>query len=336
VSTSWAYVAGDGTAEVKVLVSPAIEPNGGQDWVLKLESPVEMFQVTIGFDDPDQSYWLLGCDPTDCCPGSCTAGVCDVANPMLGPSVDACASHEGYLSLYGTHYVVLQGNLTSEDYPAIVDPTLLHVPYSPSPSRVTLGTLRIPESEALAGVQPGFRFDGITQPFELPGGGDYPDPVDLTGSGERSEDADADRISNDTDNCVVYANADQVDVGGLVRMGQPVPPFDGWGDGCQCGDALGDGQIAPAGFQGPSDPGDVGVLQQVLAGLPLDPDPELAAALAQAARARCSVSGTATGGGEPSDCDIKDVLTLALAIENQGPGISAVCARNTPDQPQDP
>jgi hypothetical protein len=153
--------------------------------------------------------------------------------------------------------------------------------------------------------------------------------VDLTGSGERSEDADADYISNDTDNCVVYANPDQVDVGGLQRMGEPAPPYDGWGDGCQCGDARGDGQIL-------SDAGDVQDLQDLLAGVPLHPDPEQAAALAQAARARCSVAGAATGSDQAYDCDIKDALTLALAIEHKGPGISAVCSRNTPGQPLDP
>jgi hypothetical protein len=157
--------------------------------------------------------------------------------------------------------------------------------------------------------------------------------VDLTGSGEASEDADADEISNDTDNCVVFANFDQVDVGGLHLIGQSAPPFDGVGDGCQCGDAMGDGQITPPNNP---DPGDVAELQKVLAEVPLDPDPQIAAQLARDALARCSVSGAATGGGEAFDCDIKDVLTLALALEGRGPGLSAVCSRNTPGQPLDP
>jgi hypothetical protein len=98
---------------------------------------------------------------------------------------------------------------------------------------------------------------------------------------------------------------------------------------------MGDGEISPPDFPSFGDPGDVRELQDVLAGAPLDPDPTTAAALAQAALARCSVSGVATGAEEAFDCDIKDVLTLALAIDNLGPGISAVCSRNTPGQPLD-
>jgi hypothetical protein len=67
----------------------------------------------------------------------------------------------------------------------------------------------------------------------------------------------------------------------------------------------------------------------------MDSDPQLAAAMAKAAKVRCSVSGMSTAAGEPFDCDIKDVLTLALAIEGQGPGLSAVCSRNTPGNPLD-
>jgi Regulator of chromosome condensation (RCC1) repeat len=324
--TNWAYVAGDGSAAVKVLVSPAIDPYGGRDWVLKFESPSEIRRIKIGFDARTSDYQLLGCDATDCCPGSCAGGVCSAPNDLLGPSVNLCASRAQYDPFYQSFYVVLQGALGAQTY--LGDHTLLHTPNQPAPSRVTLATLRVPASAA--SVEPGFKLQQIEQvaptgpPFVIPGSGDtaYPAPVDLTGSGERSEDADSDLISNDTDNCVVYDNPNQIDVGGLQLTGHPAPAFDGIGDGCQCGDALGDGQISSA---------DVTQLQQVLAG-----DPTLTASQIQAARARCSVSGVATGADHPYDCDIKDVLTLSLAMQGTGPGVSAVCSRNTPGQPLDP
>jgi hypothetical protein len=99
---------------------------------------------------------------------------------------------------------------------------------------------------------------------------------------------------------------------------------------------MGDGQITPPDYPNSGDPGDVAELQDVLAGVPLDSDPQIAEQMAQDALARCSVSGVATGAGEAFDCDIKDVLTLALAIEGRGPGLSALCSRNTPGQPLDP
>jgi hypothetical protein len=253
--------------------------------------------------------------------------VCSVSNPLLGPSVNLCNSRAEYNALLQTHYVVLQGDLDAKEF--LGDVTLLHVPNAPAPSRVTLALLRVPLAQA--NIEPAFKLEAIElvepmgPPFVVTGSGDpYPAPVDLTGSGEASEDADADEISNDTDNCVVFENFDQLDVGGLHVIGQSAPPFDGVGDGCQCGDAMGDGQITP---------GDVAELQDVLAG-----DPQIPAQLARDALARCSVSGIATGAGEAFDCDIKDVLTLALALEpgSPGPGLSAVCSRNTPGQPLDP
>jgi hypothetical protein len=98
---------------------------------------------------------------------------------------------------------------------------------------------------------------------------------------------------------------------------------------------MGDGQITPPDYPNSGDPGDVAELQDVLAGVPLDSDPQTAEQMAQDALARCSVSGVATGADEAFDCDIKDVLTLALAIEDWGPGLSAVCSRNTPGHPLD-
>jgi len=337
--TNWAYVAGDGEAAVKVLISPAIDPNDGEDWVLKLESPEEIRRIKIGFDDTTGLFETLECDATDCCPGTCSLDVCDQANLLLGPSIDPCKSRAEYNAILQVHYVILEGKLPADSF--LGDHTLIHTPNFPAPSRTTLGLLRVPPSRAH--IEPGFKLEEIDlvaptgPPFVIPGTGDtpYPAPVDLTGSGELSEDADGDEISNDTDNCVAYDNFYQIDTGGLQESGQPLPLFDGVGDGCQCGDALGNSQITGPGFPTPSDLGDVTELQNLLAGVPLDPEPVQAAAMAQAANARCSVSGITTGAGKPYDCDIKDVLTVALAIDGRGPGLSAVCSRNTAGQPLD-
>jgi len=327
-------VAGDGLADVQVLVSPAIDPNGGRDWVVKLESTAEIRRVKIGFQEETAgTFGFVGCNETDCSAGG-----------LVGPSVDLGASRIDYSDnpFLRILYVVLEGNLDADTY--LGDHTLLHVPNAPSPNRVTLGVLRVPAS--LANREPTFSLQEVDlvaptgAPFVVPGPGDtaYPDPVDLTGTGEISEDADADEISNDCDNCPVYANFPQLDGGGLEAAGQSPPPFDGVGDACQCGDALGDGKVRPATTPSTPTDGDVLELQWVLAGKwdLLDPDPQVAAAMAQAALERCGVSGEATAGGGPSDCDIKDLVTLALAIANQGPGISAVCERNMPGQASDP
>jgi len=52
-------------------------------------------------------------------------------------------------------------------------------------------------------------------------------------------DTDGDTVPDQTDNCVLAANADQQDTGGLGVNGPP----DGIGDACQCGDVSGDGRI---------------------------------------------------------------------------------------------
>jgi hypothetical protein len=325
--TNWAYVSGDGQAQVKVLVSPAINTNGGRDWVVKLDSSWEIKRAKIGFQTPATGgFEFVGCNSTNC----------NLSTSLLGPTVHPLLSRSQYNPLLRVFYVVLEGELDAESF---LDKTLLHVPNGPAPSRVTLGVLRVPAS--VAGITPAFSLDQVTlvtptgPPFTVPGGTAYPNPVDLTGTGEVSEDADADKISNDSDNCVVRHNFDQTDVGGLQLSGEPAPDFDGIGDGCQCGDALGDGGITPPGFPNPGDPGDVRELQDVLAGVPLDANPQVAEQMARDAQARCSVSGDATAGGMPYECDIKDVLTLALAIEGEVPGVSAVCSRNTPGQPLD-
>jgi alpha-tubulin suppressor-like RCC1 family protein len=334
--TNWASVAGDGEAAVKVLVSPAIDTNGGRDWVVKLESVAELRRVKIGFQTTASgTYQFIGCGTLDC----------ELSGGLLGPTVDLALSRSQHNPLLRILYVALEGQL---DAASVLgqgqlqgDATLLNVANPGAPSRVTLGVLRVPA--AAAGITPAFSLEQVTSvspvgpPFVIPGpaGTAYASPVDLTGTGEVSSDADADKISNDSDNCVVRHNFDQTDVGGLQLAGQPAPAFDGVGDGCQCGDALGDGGITPPGFPTPGDPGDVRELQDVLAGVPLDANPVLAEQMARDAEARCSVSGDATAGGEPYECDIKDVLTLALAIDGELQGVSAVCSRNTPGQPLD-
>jgi len=334
-------VAGDGLADLQVLVSPAIDPNGGSDWVVKLDSVAEVRRVKIGFQTASGGYSF----------GGCADQGCTLDPALVGPTVDTnpLLSHIQYDPFARILYVVLEGNLDAETVLGVGgtgDNTLLNVPNYPAPSRVTLGVLSVPPPPPEEPpVPPAFALDQVDlvdppgPPFVIPGpdGDAYAYPVDLTGTGEISEDADADLISNDTDNCPVYANFSQLDRGGLEAAGES-PPFDGVGDACQCGDALGDGRVTPPTEKTNPTDGDVLELQWVLAGKweSLNEDPQVAAAMAQAALERCSVSGEATAGGGPSDCDIKDLVTLALAIANQGPGISAVCERNMPGQASDP
>ena len=151
--------------------------------------------------------------------------------------------------------------------------------------------------------------------------------MQLSASGETTEDPDADRITTDSDNCFARANFDQVDVGGLNSSVLALDP-DGVGDACQCFDIDLDGRILPAGAL-PSDPGDVGRLQNELA----------QETVALDVQELCSTSSDATTFSsptlDPSACNMSDAVVTDLALRGEGPGINGVCVRNRLPVPAD-
>jgi len=214
-----------------------------------------------------------------------------------------------------TLYLTLPG-----DFPSNVelDPekTLILVPDAPSPSRVFLATLRVPLSVATTIPTPTFSGAGdiSTPPIQLPAGGTFDIAATyLAGSTVITEDSDGDGITNDTENCVFFPNPFQEDGGGLNEA-----LADGFGDACQCGD-LGEDVALPG----------VGVVSgaDVMAGAMLVAgavDPMLEAD----AQALCSVSGDSGGAGDPTSCNIKDLVVLQQATAaTPGSGLQAVCLR---------
>jgi hypothetical protein len=317
-SPSWAYVIGnDVPGQATLLISPAIVPNGGRDWLVKLESEWEIERAAFHFPTPSPSelFEFVGCDGA--------GGSCSLQGSLLGPTVDAEMSQSVDDPSAQRLSVLLEGKLDAEGADG---KTLVHVPEE-KPGRVTLGVLRVSQSVAQTLAQAEMAPTLVLDDLVEPGGTSFSGPVDLRGSGEASADFDVDDISDDTDNCPVWWNALQLDTGGLEVLPLPPPVFDGVGNDCQCGDAGGDGQILAGSPM--LQTGDVFEFQQVLAGAA--PDPQMVGPALE----RCSVAGEATVGGSPTECNIKDVVTLALAIANEPPGVSGVCVRNTGEQPGD-
>ncbi len=110
-----------------------------------------------------------------------------------------------------------------------------------------------------------------------------------------AQDADADGVLDESDNCVYTANPLQEDGGGL----QGAMP-DGIGDACQCGDLNGDGRI---------DLLDAALYQRALAGV-------LPVALEED---RCSVIGGRL------DCEPNDRQAMRQGLVGLAPGVSQVC-----------
>jgi hypothetical protein len=247
---------------------------------------------------------------------------CDAAG-SLGPSVDGTGSWTqgpaiflpGNASGKTTMFVHLEGNLTAT--PPTVGTTLVNVtdPDPGSRHRVTLGFLSVPASEA--GITPTPTFEGVTAwgpPFVLANGVSHPaTDVSLNGTRAASEDADVDKISNDTDNCRFARNGPdetnpQRDGGGLSQNFA-----DGRGDACQCGEAAGDGTIFSA---------DLLALRTVLAGGDAPEGETLADVLA-----RCSVDSSDLGAPpDPTSCNIKDLVVLQQALGGVG-DLASACLR---------
>jgi hypothetical protein len=138
-------------------------------------------------------------------------------------------------------------------------------------------------------------------------------------------DADQDKVSNVTDNCLHMPNDTQLDRGGL---GAGLQFGDGTGDLCQCGEVSGDGEILEIGA---SDDGDIDELLDLLTGLGTSGTP----AISGDALDRCNVSGdTPSAGDDPKSCDIKDAVVVALALDSgRGPNIkSTACAASQVQQ----
>ncbi len=127
------------------------------------------------------------------------------------------------------------------------------------------------------------------------------DQVLLAGGFDAGEDVDGDGLPDDADNCVLAANEQQLDDGGVLIENDS----DGIGNVCQCGD----GQLANTLFPGSVFPDDVPACQQALAGAETDPQTV----------ERCSV----TGGPE---FDIEDLVILQQGtVPASGVAIEQVC-----------
>ena len=133
-----------------------------------------------------------------------------------------------------------------------------------------------------AGVRPVITFEGAEQllgsvdPIIRSGGAGTiaASEVQLIGSGDGDDDFDGDLIGDDSDNCPRFANAGQLNRGGVFDD-QP----DLIGDACQCGDFFGDGIAGLVPEVTAED--DVLGCAEVLAGQVADP----------ADVARCSITG---------------------------------------------
>jgi alpha-tubulin suppressor-like RCC1 family protein len=340
---NWAFAVGPADAPVKFLVSPAPGDTTGRQYVVKLESNVELHRVTFGVSVPAgtplDAYRFLGCSsqgfldtPYATCETFDT--VCPAPSEFVGGSVDLCNSFavgpDAFMTNPNAVFFTLQGDLPADIDP--VDGTLVNVTDIPgnmidddddglvdNPGKVTLGLIEVPAGAAH--ITPTITLNGAievapTSLFVVPGGGSFtPANVALNGTAATSEDSDGDGVSNDTDNCVFAANATQTDFGGLNMI-----VADGRGDACQCGESNGDGRILPSGHPEGIGAGDVVDLQMVLA----DPKEN------SEEDKRCSVSPAASGAQNPAPSNILDVIALQEAVADvPGALIESVCLRAT-------
>ena len=295
----WAFAVGPADALVKIIVTPTRDADA-RDFDLKLESNIEVKKLTFGIRTAASGgiYELLRFGPSV---DSDTALVVDPSSfPAAGDA--------------NTLYLVLPGTFPSDVEPS-PETTLIHVPGPSSPSRVFLGTLRVPASQA--GTIPTPTFSGasdiMTPVIELPGGGSFDiAAASLSGSTVITEDSDGDGITNDTENCVFFPNPDQLDGGGLNQA-----IADGFGDACQCGDLGIDPELPGVGVVSAAD---VMAGAMLVAGAVVDP------VLQAAAEALCSVSGDSAGAGDPTSCNIKDLVVLQQATAGSG-NLQSVCLR---------
>jgi hypothetical protein len=305
---NWAFTLGPANAQVKIIVTRTPDGFEDREYDFKLETSIEVSNLTIGIRAATNL------------PGGEVYEI-----PIFGPSVGAAVVVDPdpfpVAGDENTLYLTLPGIFPSNVEP---DPekTLILVPDAPSPNRVFLATLRVPLSVKDTIPTPTFSGAGdiSTPPIQLPAGGTF-DIAEtyLAGSTVITEDSDGDGITNDTENCVFFDNPLQEDGGGLNEA-----LADGFGDACQCGDLIEDTRPP-----GPDVVNGVGVVSgaDVMAGAMLvagGVDPLLEAD----AQALCSVSGDSGGVGDPTSCNIKDLVVLQQATAaTPGSGLQAVCLR---------
>jgi hypothetical protein len=104
----------------------------------------------------------------------------------------------------------------------------------------TLGGIPFDDEDVLdwnpSGGAYAFAYDGSAPPALWVAG------ADLDAVSSFPADADGDGIGDVGDNCPHFANANQVDTGGIGASSGP----DGIGDACQCGDVSGNGRVTTA------------------------------------------------------------------------------------------
>jgi hypothetical protein len=270
------------------------------------------FQVTIQSDADEVNKLAFGIRlpagilPSQVSFGGCTGGPINAGGGVM---VRTCAPNPGNLgggvdtsvgtyvllpneptrpvgTLPDTMYVVLKGKYAT-------GAPLLSLNYAGQ--RNKLGVIQF-ANPSLFPPLPGLTFEGAGV---LPGvttvvqSADGSNPltageVAFVGGSAVAEDTDHDGLGDDADNCVNFANSDQLDSGGLGETGSA----DGVGNKCQCGDgqSVNNGTIFPE---------DVTACQQALALGTVD----------QQTLDRCSVLGSI-------EVNLDDIAQLQLATSD--------------------
>jgi hypothetical protein len=318
------YIAAVGSNSSDVLVTidrapnELAEPAGFDDYLIKLESTLEVHQLTVGFRDLTEGYGLVGCDVQTGYPPSlgCLPPPPDTLEPRVnGSNSLVFGPSPGFAEHPDIAYVTLQGDLPSGDS-NIELKTLIQIPDSDPSPKVILGTLRIlegfpipqPTSEGTAAFTAGA---GLGEPVVLTSGSFEIASAFLSGTGAQTNDWDGDGITDDSENCLYAFNPDQADHGRL----NDDTLFDGIGDACQCGDFL----VRPDPGADPVRDGAV-LWDDVEGGL----DWLVGAMGDETSREFCSVVTDPSGG---TACNIKDLVVLRREILGQGTMLQQECTR---------
>jgi hypothetical protein len=292
------------------------EPENFDDYLIKLESTLEVHQLTVGFRDLAAGYELVGCVPQTAYPpsqGCSTPG--DLEPRVDGGNSLVFGPSSGFAQHPDIAYVTLQGNLPSGDS-EIVLKTLIQIPDSDPSPKVVLGTLRVlegspipqPTSEGTAAFTAGA---GLGEPVTLTSGSYEIASAFLGGTGAQTNDWDGDGVPDDSENCLYAPNRSQDDRGSV----NDASLFDGIGDACQCRD-----------FPVPPLPGEPPVRD----GAVLSDDVEggldwlVGATGDQTSPEFCSVVADP---GDGTACNIKDVVVLRREIRGLATMLPQECMR---------